>query len=192
MFTRKIRKRGGEMPNPGWTDYVGTVTGIVGMVSGISGAVMGVIAYRRSNQIKALDMRLALQKDLSEARESIDTVRALMTSAESSRRASLAARSICRSGAMNVWEQALEADRAEVARIAASIRSEGTDFAALSVEQLEPETMAAHKIKTSLSKLVEKYRGELAADDEARRQLGQQQSVMAAARLSQPAARQPR
>ena len=178
------------MANPSWTDYVGAVAGIVGMVTGISGAIMGYIGYRRSNQIKALDMRLALRKDLEDARESITTLRELMASAAGSRRATLAARGLGRSGAMVVWEQQLEFNRATVEQIAASIVSEGTDFAALSVEQLESEILAAHKIKTNLFTLIEKYRGELAADDDARRQIGEQHTAMAAARIQ--AAQSPR
>ncbi|MBM5656580.1 hypothetical protein GSH05_34890, partial [Burkholderia pseudomallei] len=58
-----------------------------------------------------------------------------------------------------------------------SIVSEGTDFAALSVEQLESEILAAHKIKTNLFTLIEKYRGELAVDDDARRQIGEQHTA---------------
>lgn len=164
-------------------DYVGALTGIVGMVTGISGAIMGYVGYRRSNQIKALDMRLALRKDLGEARELVTILRELMTSAAGSRRATLAARGLYRSGNMVVWEQMLEADRAEVEKIVASIRSEGADFAALPEAQLETELVTAHKIKTSLSTLVEKYRGELAIDSDARGQIMQQHTAMAAARM---------
>jgi len=173
------------MAGADWTNYVGAATGVVGMVTGICGAAMGYIGYRRSNQIKALDMRLVLRKDLGEAREAVTTVRELMSSAEGSRRATLAARGLSRSGNMVVWERTIEADRAEVAKIAAAILSEGTDFATLSEAQLETELVAAHKIKMSLFKLVEKYRGEIAADDDARRQIGQQATAMAAARMSQ-------
>jgi hypothetical protein len=178
------------MANPNWMDYVGVTAGIVGMVTGISGAVMGYVGYRRSNQIKALDMRLALRKDLSEARESVTTLRELMASAAGSRRATLAARGLYRSGNMVVWEQALEADRVEVEKIAAAIQSEGTDFAALSETQLETDLVAAHKIKTSLTTFIKKYRGELAADDDAQNQIMQQHTAMAAARMQ--AAKQPR
>ncbi|MCQ9371797.1 hypothetical protein NQ024_11240, partial [Corynebacterium sp. 35RC1] len=97
------------------------MTGLVGMMTGISGAVMGYLGYRRSNQIKALDLRLALRKDLGEARESITTLRQLMADAEASRKATLAARGLGRSGAMVVWEQTLETDRAEVTKISAAI-----------------------------------------------------------------------
>ncbi|MBX3905260.1 hypothetical protein QZM25_32185 [Burkholderia contaminans] len=177
------------MANPSWTDYVGVVTGLVGMMTGISGAVMGYLGYRRSNQIKALDLRLALRKDLGEARESITTLRQLMADAEASRKATLAARGLGRSGAMVVWEQTLETDRAEVTKISAAILLEGTNFAAMSEKQLESEIIAAHKIKTGLSTLVEKYRGELATDADSRQQIGQQATAMAAARMSQSAQR---
>lgn len=79
------------MPAPSWTDYVGAVAGVVGMATGVSGAVMGFVAYRRTNQNKAIDMRIALQKDLTEVRELIGTVRESMASAASSRRNVLAA-----------------------------------------------------------------------------------------------------
>ncbi|EAX78822.1 hypothetical protein TVAG_017090 [Trichomonas vaginalis G3] len=119
----------------------------------------------------------AHRKDLGDARESITTLRELMASAAGSRRATLAARGLGGPGAMVVWEQQLESDRATVEQIAASIVSEGTDFAALSVEQLESEILAAHKIKTNLFTLIEKYRGELAVDDDARRQIGEQHTA---------------
>jgi len=179
------------MANPSWTDFVGVVAGVVGMVTGISGTVMGYLGYRRSNQIKALDLRLALQKDLGEARASITTLRQLMADADGSRKATLAARGLARSGAMVGWEQALATDRAEVTKISAAIPREGSDFAGMSEKQLESEIIAAHKLKTSLSTLVEKYRGELATDADLRGQIGQLATAMAAARMSQSPHRPP-
>lgn len=166
------------MANADWPGYVG-------MATGIFGAGMGFLAYRRTNQIKALDLRLELRKGLGEARESITTIRELMASAAGSRRANLAARGLSKSGNMVALEQSLEADRAAVEQIAASILSEGTDFAALSEAQLETELINAHKIKTSLAKFVEKYRSELAADADARTQMAHQATAMAAARMGQ-------
>lgn len=171
------------MANPSWTDYISVAAGIVGMVTGISGAVMGYIGYRRSNQIKALDMRLALRKDLGEAREAIGTLRQMMSQADGSRKANMAARGVYQSGAMKVWEATLGADRAEVTKIAAAIPREGTDFSAMSEKQLESEIIAAHKIKTSLATFEAKYCGELAADADSRRQIAAQQTAMTAARI---------
>lgn len=46
--------------------YVVAVTGVVGAVTGIAGAVMGFISYRRSKEMKTLDLRLELMKLLTQ------------------------------------------------------------------------------------------------------------------------------
>lgn len=166
-----------------WTDYIGATTGIVGMLTGVYGAVMGHIGYRRSNQNKALDMRLALRKDLGEAHLLITDLRALMTSALDSRKAVLAAKGLASSGAMIAWERTVDVDRKTVEGLAAAIRGEDDHLGTLSANQLESEIVAAHKIKTSLSRLVDKYRGELALDDQTRHQIAQATTTMVAARI---------
>jgi hypothetical protein len=49
---------GKYMAEPHCTGYVGIATGIVGSITGIAGEIMGYVSYRRSNNIKALDVRL--------------------------------------------------------------------------------------------------------------------------------------
>ncbi|TDN69097.1 hypothetical protein B0G77_2466 [Paraburkholderia sp. BL10I2N1] len=171
------------MPDSNWTGVVGAVTGVIGALTGITGMIMGFIGYRRSNQIKSLDLRLELRKSLGEAHGSLATLRTLMGNATGSRRAVMAARGIAQSGAMVAWEQVIAADRQEANRLMASIRDENADFAALSSEQLESEIVAAHKINSSLSALVGKYRDELATDEANRRQIADQATAMAAARM---------
>ncbi|MEK6422291.1 MAG: hypothetical protein V4801_22115 [Burkholderia gladioli] len=173
------------MADTSLADYVGAVGGVVGMATGIFGAVMGYIGYRRSNQIKALDMRVALRKDLAEAREVFSRLPELMTHADRSRRATLAARGLGGSGAWLAWERMLEADRAELGQIGVTIRSENADFSVLSPEQLEAELIATHKFKAIFSTLQQRYQGEIEQDDEARRQIAQQSTTMAAARMGQ-------
>lgn len=170
-------------------DYIGAITGIVGMVTGLFGAVMGFLGYRRANQIKSLDMRLELRKVIGESHDLLTDLRSLIEFANSSRRAVLAAHGQGRGGSMQVWEQALATDRAEIDRITAALRSEDADFTALSTEQLESELVPAYKLKNALSRLVEKYRGEVTADDAARRQIADQVTAITAARIQ--AARPP-
>ncbi|WP_157058448.1 hypothetical protein [Azoarcus sp. CIB] len=38
--------------------YVGAITGVIGAITGIAGAVMGYFSYRKTNEIKALELRL--------------------------------------------------------------------------------------------------------------------------------------
>ncbi|WP_186091147.1 hypothetical protein [Burkholderia gladioli] len=173
------------MADASWTDYFG----IVGMVTGVFGAIMGYVGYRRSNQIKALDMRVALRKDLAEAWGTIATLRKMMTDANASRQATLAARGLGHSGAWVAWEQNLETDRAELEEVVAATRGEDADFSALSERQLETELVTIHKVKATISTLLDKYRGEIAADDETRRQIAHQMAAITAARIGQNAQR---
>lgn len=52
------------MADPDLLGYTGAITGVIGAISGIAGSVLGYIAYRRSDQLKALDLRLELRKGL--------------------------------------------------------------------------------------------------------------------------------
>ncbi|WP_028214500.1 hypothetical protein [Paraburkholderia mimosarum] len=160
-------------------------TGYVGMATGIFGAVTGFLGYRRANQIKSLDLRLELRKVLSDAHDSLSSLPTLIEEANGSRHAVLAAKGLGGSGNKIVWDEAVAADRAQIDRIAPSLPSEGADFSTLSSEHLEAEIVAAHKIKTSLSGMVAKYRAALAADSEDRKQIAHQVTAMTAARIAQ-------
>ena len=56
------------MPDPASLSIIGAVTGLIGGITGIAGLVVGYIGYRRSQQIKALDLRLELRKQVSDLR----------------------------------------------------------------------------------------------------------------------------
>ncbi|CAN7268615.1 hypothetical protein [Caballeronia sp. LjRoot31] len=159
------------------------LAGYIGILTGLIGTFVGIAAYVRSDQIKKLDLRLEVKKGLGDAHEALSTLRAVMEAAANSRPCVLAMRGLGRSGNMVAWEQSIAADRVRLEAIAATLRSEGGDFTALSAEQLESEIVAAHKIKASLLTLIEKYRGELLADDEARRQRHQEVVVLTAAQM---------
>jgi hypothetical protein len=152
------------------------VTGIVGAVTGIFGAVVGYLGYRRSSQIKALDLRIKVRKQISDAHASLGTVRRLMDDATGSRRSVLSAGGRLNSGVSAAWESMIGADKVEVDNLAASIPSEDANYTSLSAEQLEAELVAAHGLNKKLGALVDKYRDKLAEDEVARRQSAQAQA----------------
>lgn len=167
-------------------------TGYVGMATGVFGAVVGYLGYRRATHIKNLDMRLELRKALREAHESIRTLPEIIEQANRSRRAVMAARGHGRSGAMNVWVDAVTRDREAVTNIAPTVRDEGADFTLMTAEQLEEEIIAVDKINATLRAMLKKYEDARRGDDETRAQIGQQVTAMAAARMAQPPASPPR
>jgi len=54
------------MPDPHWTSYVGMATGILGTITGVAGAILGYISYRKSKQIKKLDLRIELKRAVTD------------------------------------------------------------------------------------------------------------------------------
>ena len=172
------------IPNPKGESVMADLPSYIGILTGLIGTFIGIAAYVRSNQIKKLDLRLELRKGLGDAHEALSTLRAVMEAAANSRPRVLAMRGLGKSGNMVAWEQSIAADRVRMEEIAVTLRSEGGDFTTLSPEQLESEIVSSHRIKASLSTLVDKYRGELAADDEARRQRHHEVVTMTAAQVT--------
>lgn len=52
------------MLDPSTDSYVGMVTGVIGAVTGVAGGILGYIGYRKTNEIKSLDLRIELKKEL--------------------------------------------------------------------------------------------------------------------------------
>lgn len=50
------------MEEPQWFAYIGAATGVVGAITGIAGAVLGFLGYKKSNEVKVLDLRLELRR----------------------------------------------------------------------------------------------------------------------------------
>jgi hypothetical protein len=66
------------MADSNWASYVGMVTGVIG-------AVMGYISYRRSNEIKSLDLRLEYRKSINDCVSAISKAEKLLPYANKSR-----------------------------------------------------------------------------------------------------------
>ena len=50
-----------------WTAYVGVVTGVIDAITGITGAVLGYAGYKRSREMKTLDLRIEVRKTRNKA-----------------------------------------------------------------------------------------------------------------------------
>jgi hypothetical protein len=75
-----------------------TVTGIVGAITGPAGSVLGWISYRRSQRVKALDLRLELRKQVSDLRAVVEALPDLLNQSRASRTAVNAAMGVLKSG----------------------------------------------------------------------------------------------
>lgn len=170
------------------SDYIGTITGIIGACTGIYGAVMGHRAYQHSKSVKALDLRLALRKDLSDAHALVASLRTLLDYANKSRKAVMSATGMLRSGSEIIWDRELAADRAEMERLSALLHSEQHDWSTSNNEQLETELVNIHAKKRDLTVIEAKYKAAIAEDDARRAEIRQNMND----RVNQQLAAQPR
>jgi hypothetical protein len=160
------------MSEPHWMAYVGLATGIIGAITGIAGAVMGWIAYRRSDQIKALDLRLELRKAINTIEQAIGEATELLTEARRSRERITAA--IGASGAMQVWQEQYQKDQVAVRELTG--RAPKADkLVDLKPEELEVQLAAVHHFQIELAAIVSRYNASIEEDNQHR--AGQRQAM---------------
>ena len=100
------------MSNTEWISYAGAITGVIGAVTGIAGAIMGYISYRRSGQMKALDLRLELRKAENDLEAEMQDIPRLMERAKQSHAAVMSATGGRGSGRYQLWLSEHEVDLA--------------------------------------------------------------------------------
>jgi hypothetical protein len=160
------------MSEPQWLPYAGVISGLVGAATGIAGAVMGWIAYRRSNQIKVLDMRLELRKAINEAERSIGEANELLPFANKSRERVSAAQGMLNSGAIKVWQQRFQEDQAAV-QVLTERTPKATALEDMNPQTLELKLAEVHKFQIELGAIVNRYKASVAEDDQHRAELRQ-------------------
>jgi len=147
---------------------VAAVTGIIGAITGPVGCLIGLVSYRRSQQIKALDLRLELRKHVSDIRADIEALPALMEGAQASRTAVLAAMGVLQSGASEIWKAALETDLKTVHALARELPDADETYQRSKPKKLENKLVEVHTLAVKVARLRDKYETALASDDKER------------------------
>ncbi|NLD37823.1 MAG: hypothetical protein GX654_13230 [Desulfatiglans sp.] len=159
------------MADPHWTSYVGMVTGILGAVTGIAGAILGCMSYKKSNQIKALDLRIELKRALANTVYDFKKLNDQMTQGNKSRIAVSSAIGAFRSGMMEKWKKEFENDQETSYELSKEIPDENTDYDTLNTKGLETELIKLHRIQRRIQTLTEKYDAAMEWDNEQRKHL---------------------
>jgi hypothetical protein len=162
--------------------YVGAAAGLLGAVTGIAGAVMGFVSYRRSNEMKALDLRLQLAKVVLQLFHEIDGVGELIERARKSRIAVSAATGRRGSEAFERFIRQAEADEASLAVLNEAFDELNVDHSDASETDLEHKIVEAHALETTLGAIRERYTTALAEDDRDRDQIREDHRARGAAR----------
>lgn len=159
------------MAEPAWLIYTGTITGIIGAVTGVTGSILGYIAYRRTDQLKTLDLRLELRKSetilIADGKELVP----FLDYAKNSKMAVSAATGMRNSGAISNWTSEWEADRTSAVTLTEGVPSANDDYSGLSPTELETKLVQVHALQSAIIRLKKKYEESVAADDRNREQI---------------------
>ena len=153
--------------------YVGAVGGVIGTISGIAGAVVAYVSYRKTEQLKILDLRIELGKLVVGLLEDVDDMSRLLQQAKKSRKAVGAATGMRGSGAAELWDGQWEADEKSVASLHESVAELNADHAIATTRELEEALIAAHSLHKTATRIRQSYEQSLAQDDKQRDSLRQ-------------------
>jgi hypothetical protein len=144
---------------------------IISSLISIGGATMGFIAYRRSGSMKALDLRIELQKQLQILRQAVDGLPMLITDAQRSRTNVVSTGRGGGKGALMGWTTQADIDRKGASDLQTEIPPEDTKLSKLSVVELEQKMIEVHSLNLRANAIANRYRASLAADDVTRDQI---------------------
>jgi|APLak6261670063_1056076.scaffolds.fasta_scaffold01439_2 hypothetical protein len=154
-----------------WLGYTGAITGVIGAITGIAGSVLGYVAYRRSDQLKALDLRLELRKNstslVAEAKELLP----LLDYAKKSKVAVVAATGMYKSGATEKWVAECDTDVEKIKALLGALPNPEDQHLDLPPTDLETKLVEAHGLKDTVSRFRKKYDDSIATDDKDREQI---------------------
>jgi len=171
------------MTDPAWLSYAGAVGGLVGTITGIAGAILGYISYRRTEDLKSLDLRLELKRSENDRRRLVRGLPAHLEHAKQSRTRVAAASSGARSGAVVQWLAEWDADLGAAQAMFNALPPSSTDYSTLDHGELEAKLVASHAAFGDAEAIQEKYAGMLADDDNQRDHIRQDARARAGVRL---------
>jgi hypothetical protein len=165
------------MADPDLLGYTGIITGVIGAVTGIAGSVLGYTAYRRSNQLKALDLRLELRKNSAFLVAEANELLPLLDYAKRSKSAVAAATGMYKSGGTEKWIAECNEDVVKVQALMDVLPNSNDQHLDLSPTDLETKLVEVHRLQDFVSRFRKKYDDSIAIDEKDRAQIVAARSV---------------
>ncbi|MGY5453204.1 hypothetical protein ACVFI8_20005 [Agarivorans sp. MS3-6] len=156
------------MSDPHWTSYVGMVTGIVGSIAGITGAIVASLSLKKTREIKALDLRLTLKKNVNEFRSLLIETEELLPKIDNSRKRVFSATGKLGSGERKKWEMDFEKDTDSLEVISNTFQRAEKDLDTESYNGLEHKLDSLNQLKYRLDSIYKKYSDAYQDDEKTR------------------------
>lgn len=149
------------MASPDWLSYLSLAFGVIGTVSGC-------LAYRRTGQLKTLDLRIELRRTDVDLRHLVLNLPAKLEYAKRSYRAASAASGSYHSGATKKWLCDFEDDLLTLKALEDRLPAADDDYQSKDSSSMESEIVKRHKLLVEARELAAKYAESVASDDKRR------------------------
>jgi hypothetical protein len=130
-----------------------------------------------------VDLRLELRNALGDLHEGVRNLIELIDRADKSKQAVAAAKGMFRSGMMKRWQSDVQRDKNEIFEITKSSPASDEKFLNLDEQSLESKIVEVHKLQNRVNSLRDRYASYLSGDDEARRQIAEDNRAAVSAKL---------
>src|SRR5262245_699600 len=151
-----------------------TIMGGIGAVTGAIALVVSIKSYVRVSAMKALDLRLELQKSFNDLDVVLSGVEAYLDYVHQSHQRVMAATGLNQSGAWQIFDQEFASDKARLRGLLSTQPRREADYGKSAPHELEKVVIAVHALRGQVADLRGKYQRVLEADDERRKEIRQQ------------------
>lgn len=145
---------------------IGAGAGIIGAITGIAGAIFGYKGYKRSKDVRSLDIRLELRKDVNALDQDLIRLTDLIVESHQSKQRRASADGWFRSGAMEKWTQDVKNDQEKIEELKRLSPKKSVNFDLLNEKQLEAKLVEVHDLQLTITTMLKKYEDSLSDDRE--------------------------
>ncbi|OGA32205.1 MAG: hypothetical protein A3G80_11855 [Betaproteobacteria bacterium RIFCSPLOWO2_12_FULL_62_13b] len=148
-----------------------TITGVIGAVTGIIAIIVSIKNYVRVSAMKALDLRLELQKSFNNLDVVLSGVEAYLDFVHQSHMRVLAATGRNQSGEMKMFEDDFANDKARLRRLLGSQPRREANYERHTPGDLEKLVVSVHAFQGRVAELRGKYQKLFEADEDCRKEI---------------------
>lgn len=148
-----------------------TITGITGAVIGVIALVISIKNYVRVSTLKALDLRLELQKSFNNLDVVLSGVEGYFDFVHQSHMRVLVATGRNQSGEMKLFEEEFANDKARLRRLLGTQPRRDANYEKHTPDELEKLLVSVHAFQVQVADLRSKYQRLFEADDHRRKEI---------------------
>ena len=150
---------------------IGTVTGAIGAVTGIIALGISIKNYLHVSDMKALDLRLELQKAFNNLDIVLSGIEGYLDYVRESHRRVMAATGRNNSGEMIVFEENFTKDKTRLRGLLSTQPLREITYDRLGPAELEKSLVAVHALHAQLTEIRSKYQRLFESDEERRKEI---------------------